>query len=118
MSKSRCRRKRAVYRQKPGNELSIEQLKAIARYCGYETRNYSVCVDLVDNRTSYIVARGDIALNHLRSLYVERDIRRRHHSGSSPLREVAYALDVFGPGSYLRRANPSNRFDGTNARQP
>ncbi len=75
MAKSRSRRKRAVYRQKPGDELSIQQLEAIAKDLGYSL----VCIrghsaDLVDRRTSYIVARCDVALNHLRSLYVERDL--------------------------------------------
>jgi hypothetical protein len=72
--KSRGRRKRAIYRPNPGDELSIEQLKAIARYCGFSLVHDSFGADLVDHRTSYVVARGDIALNHLRSLYVERDL--------------------------------------------
>jgi hypothetical protein len=74
MSKSRSRRKNAVYRQKPGDELTIQQLEAIARYCGYRLVYFPASADLYDCRTSYIVARGDIALNHLRSLYVERDL--------------------------------------------
>jgi hypothetical protein len=75
MAQSRFRRKHAVYRPNPSDELSIEQLKAIARYLGYDLVCYSVSADLVDCRTSYIVARGDIALNHLRTLYVERDLK-------------------------------------------
>ena len=74
MSKSRSRRKRAIYRQKPGDELSIQQLEAVARYLGYSLVCLPGSADLVDCRTSHIVARGDIALNHLRSLYVERDL--------------------------------------------
>jgi hypothetical protein len=74
MAKSRSRRKPAVYRQKPGDELLIEQLEAIARHLGYDLVHYSFGADLVDRRTSYIVDRGDIALNHLRTLYVERDL--------------------------------------------
>ena len=73
--KSRSRRKRAVYRPNPGDELSLEQLKAIARYLGYDLAHYSFGADLVDHRTSMIVARGDIALSHLRTLYVERDLK-------------------------------------------
>jgi hypothetical protein len=72
--KSRRRRKPVVIWQ-PAADLSIPQLEAIARYLGYDLVCYSVSVDLVDHRTSYIVARGDIALNHLRSLYVERDLK-------------------------------------------
>jgi len=75
MVKSRARRKRAVYRRKPGDKLSIEQLEAVARYLGYSLVCYSAGADLVDCRTSYIVIRGDIALNHLRTLYVERDLK-------------------------------------------
>ena len=68
--------KKSRGRPKPGaDNLTIEQLEAIARYFGYSL----VCIrghsaDLVDCRTSLIVARGDIALNHLRSLFVERDL--------------------------------------------
>jgi hypothetical protein len=76
MAKSRSRRKHAVYQQKLGDELSIRQLEAIARYLGYSLVVCLPCsTDLVDRRTSDIVARGDIALNHLRSLYVERDLQ-------------------------------------------
>jgi hypothetical protein len=74
--KSPRRPKRAVYRQKPGNELTIEQLEAIARYLGYSLvciRGYSP--DLYDCRSGTIEKRGDDALDHLRSLYVERDLR-------------------------------------------
>jgi hypothetical protein len=75
--KSRRRRKPSVYRQNPGADLSIEQLKAIARYCGYSLVHFHfpASADLYDCRSSHIVARGDIALNHLRSLYVERDLK-------------------------------------------
>ena len=63
--------KKSRGRPKPGAELSIEQLKAIANYLGY-CLTYSI--ELYDCRTGNIEARGDSALDHLRSLYVERDL--------------------------------------------
>jgi hypothetical protein len=67
--------KKSRGRPKPGaDNLSIEQLEAIARYLGYSLVCLPGSADRVDCRTSMIVARGDIALNHLRSLYVERDL--------------------------------------------
>jgi len=73
MGKSRSRHKRALYRPKPGDELTIEQLESIARYLGYSLvciRGYSP--DLYDCRTGCIEKRGDDALDHLRSIYVDR----------------------------------------------
>jgi hypothetical protein len=61
-------------RPKPGAELSIEQLGAITRYCGYQLVHFPASADLYDCRTGNIEARGDRALDHLRSLYVERDV--------------------------------------------
>jgi hypothetical protein len=67
--------KKSRRRPKPGaDNLSISQLEAIAKYLGYSLVCLPGSADLVDCRTSYIVARGGIALNHLRSLYVERDL--------------------------------------------
>ena len=65
------------YRPKPGADLSVQQLKAIARYLGYDlvlTWPPYYSASLYDCRSGSIKKRGDQAFDHLRSLYVERDL--------------------------------------------
>jgi hypothetical protein len=65
--------KKSRARRKPGDELTIEQLEAVARYCGYSLiHSPLIQTCLYDCRSSKIVKRGDRALDHLRNLYTER----------------------------------------------
>ena len=71
------KRKPLAYRPKPGADLSVEQLKAIARYLGYDlvlTWPPYYSASLYDCRTGNIKKRGDKAFDHLRWLYVARDL--------------------------------------------
>jgi hypothetical protein len=84
--------KKSRGRPKPEAVLSIEQLEAIANYLGYRL-TYSI--ELYDTRSGNIEARGDRALQQLRSLYLERDLgvladipelgRASSHPSESPL---------------------------------
>lgn len=65
--------KKARVRRKPGAELSIEQLKAVARYLGYSHLHAPlITACLYDCRSGNIVKRGDRAFDHQRFLYSER----------------------------------------------
>jgi hypothetical protein len=77
MANSRSRRKHAVYRPKPGAELTIEQLQAIAKYLGYQLVQTSpplVRFCLYDCRNGNVKAHDNSALDHLRRLYLDRDL--------------------------------------------
>ena len=70
--------RKSRYRPKPGADLSVEQLKAIALYLGYQLVLALLpyfSASLYDCRTGNVEARGDDAFNHLRTLYVGRDLR-------------------------------------------
>jgi hypothetical protein len=67
--------KKSRRRPKPGAELSIRQLEAVARYLGYSLVCIPASTSLYDCRTGNIEARGDDALDHLRLLYIERDLQ-------------------------------------------
>ena len=64
------------HRPKPGADLSIPQLKAIAKYLGYQlvqTAPPLIRFSLYDCRSGS-VRRDDSALDHLRALYVNLDL--------------------------------------------
>jgi hypothetical protein len=65
--------KKACVRRKPGAELSIEQLKAVARYLGYSLVHAPlITACLYGCRSGNIVKRGDRAFDYQRFLYSER----------------------------------------------
>jgi hypothetical protein len=57
---------------KPKRELSIEQLKRIAWFLGYELVCTDFGVSLYDERNGQIAAQDDVALSYLRTKYVEQ----------------------------------------------
>jgi hypothetical protein len=69
-----AKKPKPAHHQRPANELSIQVLERIAWFLGYELICTDFSTSLFDERNGWVVAQGDIALSHLRTLYVEREL--------------------------------------------